>query len=76
MHFHLRQRVGLGKARQDGRQEAHGVVVWCADAHQPNHVWHAQGVEHLAMQLENASGIPQQYLAFGGQPHLTAITFE
>ncbi|MNH12306.1 hypothetical protein D3C79_718430 [compost metagenome] len=76
VHLHLHQRVGLGETRQDGRQEPHGVVVRCADAHQADHVRHAQGVEHFAMQLEDAPCVAQQYLALGGQAHLAAVALE
>ncbi|MNF98717.1 hypothetical protein D3C84_815880 [compost metagenome] len=36
----------------------------------------AQGVEHLAVQLEDAPGVTQQHLAFSGQAHLAAVALE
>ncbi len=76
MHFHLHQRIGLGEARENLRQKAHHVVVRRADAHDTDHMRLAQGVEYLAMQLEDAPRITQQHLALGRQPHLTAVALE
>ncbi|MCY1407960.1 hypothetical protein D9M71_232730 [compost metagenome] len=76
MHLDLDQRVGLGKAGENAGQKAHGIVIRGADPHHADHVRHAQSVEHLAMQFENALGVAEQNLAFGGQAHLTAVTLE
>ena len=37
---------------------------------------HAQGVEHLALQLEDAPCITKQHLALGGKAHLAAVALE
>ncbi|MNJ43608.1 hypothetical protein D3C77_386220 [compost metagenome] len=76
MHLHLDQWIGLGEAGENARQKAHGVVIRCADAHCADHMRHAQGIEHFAMQLEYASRITEQDLALGSQAHLASVTFE
>lgn len=76
VHFHLHQRVGLGETREDVRQKAHHIVVRRTDAHGADHVWLAQGVEYLAMQLEDAPRVAQQHLALGRKAHLAPITLE
>ncbi|MCY1431689.1 hypothetical protein D9M71_476630 [compost metagenome] len=76
MHLHLHQRIGLGEALEDVRQEAHHVVVRRADTHRADHVRLAQGVEHLPMQLEDAPRIAEQHLSLRRQPHLAAVALE
>ncbi|MCY1240273.1 hypothetical protein D9M72_531110 [compost metagenome] len=76
MHLHLHQRIGLGEARKDARQEAHHIVVRRADAHRTHHVRLAQGIHHLSMQLEDAPRIAQQDLPLGGEPDLAAVALE
>ncbi len=76
MHLDLHQRIGFGEARQDRREETHHVVVRCADAHRADHVRAAQGVEHLAVQLEDPPGIAEQHLAFGGEAGLPSVALE
>ncbi|MNO87026.1 hypothetical protein D3C76_784410 [compost metagenome] len=76
MHFDLHQRVGLGKLAQYPWQKTHHVVVRGADAHRADHVWLTQGVEHLAVQLEDSPRITQQHLAFGCEPHLASVALE
>lgn len=76
MHFNFDQRVELGEALQDARQKAHHVIVRRADAHRADHVRFAQGIEHLAVQLEDPPSVAQQHLAFGGELDLASVTLE
>ncbi len=59
MHFHLNQRIRLGELRQNAGQEAHHVIVRRADFHHADHVRLAQGVKHLAVQLEDSSRVTE-----------------
>ena len=76
MHLHLHQRMALREAREDARQKTHHIVIRGADADGANHVRLAQGAEDFAMQVENASGVAQQYLALAVKAHLAAFAFE
>lgn len=73
MHLHLHQRMALREAREDARQKTHHIVIRGADADGANHVRLAQGAEDFAMQVENAPGIAQQYLALAIKAHLAAF---
>ncbi|MNZ86706.1 hypothetical protein D3C78_1055360 [compost metagenome] len=76
MDLHLHQRVALGEAREDPRQEAHHVIVRGADAHRTDHVRLAQRGQQFALQLEDAPRVAQQHLALRRQPYLAAVALE
>ncbi|MNP74135.1 hypothetical protein D3C76_1709600 [compost metagenome] len=76
MHFDLDQRIGLGKPAQDPREKPHHIIVRRTDSHRADHVGLTQGIEDLAVQLEDPSRIAQQHLAFGRQPHLPSVALE
>ncbi len=76
MHLDLNQRIGLSKSRQNPWQEAHRVVVRCADTHGADHVRFAKGGEHFAVQFENAPRIAKQDLTLSGETYLTPIALE
>ncbi|MCY1463579.1 hypothetical protein D9M71_814870 [compost metagenome] len=76
MHFYLNQRVRLGKPAQNPREEPHHIIVRRADTHRADHVGLTQRIEDLAVQLEDASRIAEQHLAFSRQSHLPPVALE